>query len=61
MRRLAFPDVDQSVLDDKLDTYVRFVGAKEAFNLHAYKKLQPQQAESPKSFAEACAGGFGGG
>ncbi|CAJ1389098.1 unnamed protein product [Effrenium voratum] len=49
MRRLAFPDVDQSVLDDKLDTYVRFVGAKEAFNLHAYKKLQPQQAESPKS------------
>ena len=47
--RMAFPDVDMDTFVDKLDGYVRQMGAKEAFNLYNYANMEPQQAESAKS------------
>ena len=42
--RQGFPDVDQELLEEKLDSYVRLLGKEQAFNMHQYKHLQPQQA-----------------
>lgn len=36
-------------MEDHLDTYVRKIGTKEAFNLYNYRTLQAQQAESAQS------------
>ena len=36
-------------MEEHLDTYVRKIGAKEAFNLYNYRTLQARQAEAPQS------------
>ena len=46
-RRKNFPEVDQSALDDALDSHIRQIGVKEALNLLDYRHLQPQQAGIP--------------
>lgn len=46
--RQGFPDVDQELLEEKLDSYVRLLGKEQAFNMHQYKHLQPQKAEVAK-------------
>ena len=51
-KRMPFPDVIQSKLDNALHSYTRRMGIKQAFNLHNYKNLQGQQAESPQSIAQ---------
>ena len=51
-KRMPFPDVIQSKLDNALHSYTRRMGMKQAFNLHNYKNLQGQQAESPQSMAQ---------
>ena len=51
-KRTPFPDVIQSNLDNALHSYTRRMGIKQAFNLHSYKNLQGQQAESPQSIAQ---------
>ena len=49
MKRLAFPDIDQDLLNDSLDSYVRAFGMKESFNLCNYKAMAPQHAEHARS------------
>ena len=49
MKRLAFPDIDQDLLNDSLDSYVRAFGMKESFNLYNYKAMAPQHAEHARS------------
>eukprot|EP00435_Cladocopium_sp_Y103_P000998 s6411_g1.t1 len=51
-RRKSFPEVDQTLLEDKLDNYVRQMGKEQAFNLMEYTNLQPQQAEVPRAMAK---------
>ena len=51
-KRKAFPDVSQTSLDEKLHSYCRSMGIKEAFNMYEYKRLQVQQAESSSSIAK---------
>ena len=50
-KREAFPDLSQSQerLDDLLQGYTRTLGCSEAMNFFDYLRLEPQQAESPKS------------
>ena len=50
--RLPFPEVPQESLDKALNSYTRAMGIKQAFNLHQYKNLQKEQAESPQSMAD---------
>ena len=47
--RKPFPDISITSVEEHLDTYVRKIGTKEAFNLYSYRTLQAQQAESPQS------------
>ena len=47
--RKSCPEVDQSALDDALDSHIRQIGVKEALNLLDYRHLQPQQAETPRA------------
>ena len=49
VKRQPFPEIQQQVLNDALDNYVREIGCKESFNLYAYANLTPQQAEHPRS------------
>ena len=49
--RMPFPTVSQEALDKALMSYTRAMGIKQAFNLHQYKNLQKEQAESPQSIA----------
>ena len=49
MKRLAFPEIDQDLLNDSLDSYVRAFGMKESFNLYNYKAMAPQHAEHARS------------
>ena len=49
MKRLAFPDIDQDLFNDSLDSYVRAFGMKESFNLYNYKAMAPQHAEHARS------------
>eukprot|EP00435_Cladocopium_sp_Y103_P024793 s822_g6.t1 len=51
-KRVPFPELSQQKLDDKLYAYTRAMGIKEAFNLHEYLRLQPQQAESCRSLCK---------
>eukprot|EP00435_Cladocopium_sp_Y103_P057416 s308_g19.t1 len=51
-KRKSFPDVDQTLLEDKLDNYVRQMGKEQAFNMLEYTHLQPQQAEVPRAMAK---------
>ena len=50
-KRMPFPTVSQEALDKALMSYTRAMGIKQAFNLHQYKNLQKEQAESPQSIA----------
>ena len=50
--RLPFLEVPQESLDKALNSYTRAMGIKQAFNLHQYKNLQKEQAESPQSMAD---------
>ena len=49
VKRQPFPEIQQQVLNDALDNYVREIGCKKSFNLYAYANLTPQQAEHPRS------------
>ena len=51
-KRKSFPEVDQTLLEDKLDSYVRQMGKEQAFNMLEYTHLQPQQAEVPRAMAK---------
>ena len=51
-KRVPFPELSQQKLDDKLYAYTRDMGIKEALNLHEYLRLEPQQAESPRSLCK---------
>ena len=51
-KRKSFPEVDQTLLVDKLDSYVGQMGKEQAFNLLEYTHLQPQQAEVPRAMAK---------
>ena len=50
-KRMPFPTVSQEALDKALMSYTRAMGIKQAFNLHQYKNLQKEQAESLQSIA----------
>ena len=47
--RKSFPEVNQEALEERLDDLVRIQGVSQCFNVLDYKKLAPQQAESPKA------------
>ena len=51
-KRVPFPELSQQKLDDKLYAYTRDMGIKEALKLHEYVRLEPQQAESPRSLCK---------
>ena len=51
-KRVPFPELSQEKLDDKLYAYTRAMGIKEALNLHEYLRLEPQQADSPRSLCK---------
>ena len=48
-KREAFPDLSQERLDNLLQGYTRTLGCSEAMNFFDYLRLEPQQAECPKS------------
>ena len=48
-KRESFPDIDQHLLDCKLDDYIRTMGIAKAFDLENYKHLEVQQAQSPQA------------
>ena len=47
--RKSFPEVNQEALEERLDDLVGIQGVSQCFNMLEYKKLAPQQAESPKA------------
>ena len=52
--RKGFPETNLEILEEKMDSYVRLLGKEQAFNLHQYKNLQPQQAEVPRDMYKLC-------
>ena len=52
--RKGFPETNLVILEEKMDSYVRLLGKEQAFNLHQYKHLQPQQAEVPRDIYKLC-------
>ena len=52
--RKGFSETDKEILEEKLDSYVRLLGKEQAFNLHQYINLQPQQAELPRDLYKLC-------
>lgn len=48
-KREGFPEIEQDKVDDVLDSYIRKIGIKQAFNLHSYSHMQVQNAECAKS------------
>ena len=51
-KRRSFPEINQAMLEDKLDSYVREIGKEQAFNLLEYTHLQAQQAEVPRALVK---------